>query len=96
MRKEGDGKTISLAPLGTLEELAFTPLGSATQLVLPLCQVAQCTTLAPERTSGSLGTDHHPRWSRRRALVLRVGVKAQSDCSVAFLQGQPGQDPPTK
>lgn len=36
VRRQGDVRTVSLDPLGTLEELAFTPLRSATQLVLLL------------------------------------------------------------
>lgn len=66
-------------------------VGSAPMLSGPLCQPSLA------RTVESLCTHRCPRWSCRRALVLRVSVKEQSDCNVAFLQGRPGQDPcPTK
>lgn len=64
-RREEDVVRIgSLAPLGALEELVFTAQGSATQLVLPLHQVASCATPCighlenSEMMMGSLAAQH--------------------------------------
>ena len=74
MRRERDSKTVSLVPLGALGKPAFTPLESSTQLASPLCQGVPCATAAPERTAGSLGTDHRLIGSSQR------GFGAEGQC----------------